>query len=84
MRDHEMYGLYEAYVSGMDLPAGKRSLLLISGQFFDEFTRKCARDVFFRLRNQSIFREFERSKKIRTLKTDCSDEVDKDIARTET
>lgn len=80
MRDHEMYALYEAYVSGMRLPSGRKSLLMISGQFFEDFKRKCTDDVFFRLRNQSLFRELERSKKIQSLKMACGDEVDKDIA----
>lgn len=74
MKKHELYDIYEGYLSTRRISESSRSLLLISRDHFDGFVDRYTGDPFFRSRYQSLFVKLVREKKLRRL----SEENDKE------
>jgi hypothetical protein len=74
MKEHELYCLYENYLSDQRVDDKRRKLLLISRDYFDRFVEKFTKDPFFRSRYQSLLVNLVREKKLRRL----SEENDKE------
>lgn len=79
MKEHELYGLYENYLSEHRVDDKRRKLLLMSRDYFERFVEKFTEDPFFRSKYQSLLVNIVREKKLRSLSEENDKENQPDV-----
>lgn len=67
MREHELYEIYECYLCREPMTEGRRKLLLMSADYFDDFVRRYEENPFFRSSLQSEFASLVRDRRIKSI-----------------
>ncbi len=75
--EHELYELYRVHVETTRTNEQQRKLLLISGDYFEQFLRRYESDPFFRSLYKSLLVRVQRERKIKNLTEGNDSETDK-------
>jgi hypothetical protein len=67
LKNNELYGIYLAYLSTLNLNNSKLRLLEISQNYFEKFSFRYKNDPLFKKKNEKRFLSIIRNKKLNSL-----------------